>query len=49
MSVLDVLAWVFIAMGTVTIVYNVAMLATGPARTRRAGGAHARVGLAEPS
>jgi hypothetical protein len=45
MSVFDVLAWVFIALGTVTIVYNVAMLATGPTRTRRADGAHARVGL----
>jgi alkylated DNA nucleotide flippase Atl1 len=46
MSVLDVLAWVFIALGTVTTVYNVAMLATGPARARWAGGAHAP---AEPS
>jgi hypothetical protein len=48
MSVLDVLAWVFIALGTVTTVYNVAMLATGPTRTRRVGGAHARVGLTGP-
>jgi hypothetical protein len=48
MSVLDVLAWVFIVPGTVIIVYTVAMLATGPARTRRVGGAHARVGLTGP-
>ena len=45
MPVLDVLAWVFIVLGTVIIVYNVAMLASGPARARRVGGAHARVGL----
>ena len=49
MSVLDVLAWVFIALGTVIIVYNMAMLATGPARARRVGGAHARVRLTGPS
>jgi hypothetical protein len=48
MSVLDVLAWVLIVLGTVVIVYNAAMLATSPARTRRAGGAHARVGLTGP-
>jgi len=48
MSVLDVLAGVFIALGTVIIVCNMAMLATGPARTRRVGGAHARVGLTGP-
>jgi hypothetical protein len=47
MSVLDVLARVLIVLGMVIIVYNVAMLATGPARARRAG-AHARVGLTGP-
>ena len=48
MSVLDVLAWVFIVLGTMIIVYNVAMLASGPARTRRVRGEHARVGLTGP-
>ena len=39
MWVFDVLAWVVVALGTVITVYNAAMLATGPARARRAAGA----------
>ena len=42
MSVLDVMAWVVVALGTVITIYNAAMLATGPARARRVRhGAHA--------
>ena len=50
MRVLDVMAWVVVALGTVKTIYNVAMLATGPARARRAArrGAHVRVALTGP-
>jgi hypothetical protein len=49
MSVLDVLAWVFVVLGTVITIYNAAMLATGRARARRARrGAHVRVALTGP-
>ena len=47
MRVFDVLAWVVIALATVKTIYYVVMLATGPARARRAArrGAHVRVAL----
>jgi hypothetical protein len=49
MPVLDILAWVIIVLGTVKIVYNTAMLATGPARARRTRrGTHVRVVLTGP-
>ena len=45
MRVFDVLAWVVVALATVKTIYYVVMLATGPARARRAArrGAHVRV------
>ena len=46
MPVLDILAWVFIVLGTVIIVYNTAMLAARARRTRR--GKHVRVALTGP-
>ncbi len=49
MPVLDILAWVFIVLGTVITVYNTAMLATGNARARRTRrGTHVRVALTGP-
>jgi len=49
MRVFDVLAWVVVALATVKTIYYVVMLATGPARARRAArarrGAHVRVAL----
>ena len=36
MRVFDVLAWVVVALATVKTIYYVVMLATGPARARRA-------------
>jgi hypothetical protein len=32
MRVFDVMAWVIVVLGTVKTIYNVVMLATGPAR-----------------
>ena len=46
MTVWDIMAWVIVVLGTVKAIYNVVMLATGPARTRR--GAHVRVELTSP-
>jgi|SRR5690348_11755502 len=49
MRVFDVMAWVIVVLATVKASYNVAMLATGPARARRTRrGAHVRVALAGP-
>ncbi len=49
MPVLDILAWVFIVLGTVITVYSTAMLATGNARARRTRrGTHVRVALTGP-
>ena len=50
MRVFDVLAWVVVALATVKTIYYVVMLATGPARARRAArrGAHVRVALTGP-
>jgi hypothetical protein len=50
MRVFDVLAWVVLALATVKTIYYVVMLATGPARARRAArrGAHVRVALTGP-
>jgi hypothetical protein len=47
MRVFDVMAWVVVALATVKTIYYVVMLATGPARARRAArrGAHVRVAL----
>jgi len=46
MTVWDILAWVVVALATVKTIYYVVMLATGPARARRARrGAHVRVAL----
>jgi len=43
------MAWVVVVLGTVKAIYNVVMLATGPARARRTRrGAHVRVALAGP-
>ena len=47
MRVFDVLAWVVVALATVKTIYYVVMLATGPARARRA--ARARRGAARTS
>ena len=50
MRVFDVLAWVVVALATVKTIYYMVMLATGPARARRAArrGAHVRVALTGP-
>ena len=50
MPVFDVLASVIVALATVKTIYYVVMLATGPARARRAArrGAHVRVALTGP-
>jgi hypothetical protein len=49
MQVFDVMAWVIVVLGTVKTIYNVVMLATGPARARRTRrGAHVRVALTGP-
>jgi hypothetical protein len=47
MTVWDIMAWVVVALATVKTIYYVVMLATGPARARRAArrGAHVRVAL----
>ena len=47
MRVFDVMAWVIVALATMKTIYYVVMLATGPARARRAArrGAHVRVAL----
>jgi hypothetical protein len=43
------MAWVIVVLGTVKAIYNVVMLATGPARARRTRrGAHVRVALTGP-
>jgi len=43
------MAWVVVVLGTVKAIYNVVMLATGPARARRTRrGAHVRVALTGP-
>ena len=46
----DILAWVAVVLCTVVTIYTAAMLATGPARARRAArlGAHVRVALTGP-
>ena len=45
----DVLAWVVVVLGAVVTIYTAAMLATGPARARRARhGAHVRLALTGP-
>jgi hypothetical protein len=45
----DVLAWVVVVLCTVVTIYTAAMLATGPARARRARhGAHVRLALTGP-
>ena len=49
MRVFDVLAWVIVALATMKTIYYVVMLATGPARARRARrGAHVRIALTGP-
>ena len=49
MTVWDIMAWVVVALATVKAIYNVVMLATGPARARRTRrGAHVRVELTGP-
>ena len=49
MTVWDIMAWVVVVLGTVVTIYTAAMLATGPARARRARrGAHVRVALTGP-
>ena len=49
MTVWDIMAWVVVVLGTVATIYAAAMLATGPARARRARrGAHVRVALTGP-
>ena len=49
MTVWDIMAWVVVVLGTVATIYTAAMLATGPARARRARrGAHVRVALTGP-
>jgi hypothetical protein len=50
MTVWDIMAWVVVALATVKTIYYVVMLATGPARARRAArrGAHIRVALIGP-
>jgi len=48
-TVWDIMAWVIVVLGTVKAIYNVVMLATGPARARRTRrGAHVRVALTGP-
>jgi hypothetical protein len=43
------MAWVIVVLGMVKAIYNVVMLATGPARARRTRrGAHVRVALTGP-
>src|SRR5436190_21899321 len=45
----DILAWVAVVLCTVVTIYTAAMLATGPARARRARhGAHVRLALTGP-
>ena len=49
MRVLDVLAWVVVALATVKTIYFAVMLVTRPARARRVRrGAHVRVALTGP-
>ncbi|MGH3162854.1 MAG: hypothetical protein ACRDOC_13295 [Streptosporangiaceae bacterium] len=49
MPVLDVLAWVVVALGAVKTIYYAVMLATRPARARRVRhGAHVRIALTGP-
>ena len=49
MRVFDVMAWVIVALATMKTIYYVVMLATGPARARRARrGAHVRIALTGP-
>ena len=49
MTVWDIMAWVIVVLGMVKAIYNVVMLATGPARARRTRrGAHVRVALTGP-
>ena len=49
MTVWDIMAWVIVVLGTVKAIYNVVMLATGPARARHTRrGAHVRVALTGP-
>ena len=49
MRVLDVLAWVVVALATVKTIYYAVMLVTRPARARRVRrGAHVRIALTGP-
>ena len=49
MPVLDILAWVVVALAMVKTIYYAVMLATRPARARRVRhGAHVRVALTGP-